>query len=221
MANKFSDSLRESIVAEKNKVETNPVVGDDKAPPKHLEKSKPLIVSDAVKKSALKSKASVAAKKPLLRSKGSATVKVVSKSTPPNATQLSKKTPSKAAAKIATSATTAKNVGQSTSINKIKSEKNGATTVIAANSKNNANFKNRSKKTIIEMQEELNQAYKNAMNNVNNDLLHYMSCLPMDGNLSELTKVSLSYLQSLHKRHREVLEYSSSFYRELFAVFVP
>lgn len=201
MANKFSDSLRESIVAEKNKVEASSATANNKVT------SKPA-VSDIV------SSVAATADKSTLKVKS-----VINKPSMKNNVSAKNKSLSKIILKPIAAATAAKNTNKTISTNKVKNKK--ISNVKSTNNKSSVKLENGIKKTIMEMHEELRQAYKNAMSNVNNDLLHYMSCLPIDGNLAELTKANLSYLHLLHKRHREVVECSSSFYRELFSVLAP
>lgn len=80
---------------------------------------------------------------------------------------------------------------------------------------------NKAKKTMFEIQEELNQAYTNAFHNVNNDLLGYISSLPTDGDLMEVTKANFAYLQLLQKRKREMISHNSNFCMSLFSIFTP
>lgn len=89
-------------------------------------------------------------------------------------------------------------------------------------SKNNsAKISAGTNKTLIEIQEELSQAYTSAIHNVNKDLLHYMSILPTDGNLTELSRATLSYWQLLQQRKHEMMVHSSNFCLSLFSVLIP
>ena len=70
-------------------------------------------------------------------------------------------------------------------------------------------------KTVLMAHKELQESCYGVLQNLQADLTNYITNLPLDGNLSQITKVNLSYIELLHKRNNEILEKHAKFCREL------